>query len=221
MTQSPQRFIPVVEDIARAMNEIMDKQDKGEFDRNITFVWDSIGSIGCYEGAVSNTNNNQWTAGALKRAFESILNFRIPASRREKAPFINTFVAVQKIWLRPNAVGQPTVMHNGGEGFKYGVRLIFHMGGMSTSSAKKLDAVMGGKSYQFGVMTDIKCVKNHVNGIERMGSICSTPHGFVNPTEKNDYVKEQKDFINKKLGTNFEDFAVKEHDFDSDAYEKD
>ena len=33
--------------------------------------------------------------------------------------------------------------------------------------------------------------------------------------------KEQKDFINKKLGTNFEDFAVKEHDFDSDAYEKD
>ena len=220
MTQSPQRFIPVVEDIARAMNEIMDKQDKGEFDRNITFVWDSIGSIGCYEGAVSNTNNNQWTAGALKRAFESILNFRIPASRREKAPFINTFVAVQKIWLRPNAVGQPTVMHNGGEGFKYGVRLIFHMGGMSTSSAKKLDAVMGGKSYQFGVMTDIKCVKNHVNGIERMGSICSTPHGFVNPTEKNDYVKEKKDFINEKLGTNFEDFAVKEHDFDADAYEK-
>ena len=220
MTQSPQRFIPVVEDVARAMNEIMDKQDKGEFDRNITFVWDSIGSLGCYEGAVSNTNNNQWTAGALKRSFESILNHRIPASRREKPPFINTFVTVQKIWLRPNAVGQPTVMHNGGEGFKYGVRLIFHMGGMSTSSAKKLDAVMGGKAYQFGVMTDIKCVKNHVNGIEKMGSICSTPHGFVNPTEKNDYVKQNKDFINQKLGTSFDEFEVKEHDFEIDAYEK-
>ena len=220
MTQSPQRFIPVVEDIARAMNEILDRQAKGEFNRNITFVWDSIGSIGCYEGAVSNTNNNQWTAGALKRSFESILNFRIPASRRESSEFINTFVAVQKIWLRPNAVGQPTVMHNGGEGFKYGVRLIFHMGGMSTSSAKKLDAVMGGKSYQFGVMTDIKCVKNHVNGIERMGSICSTPHGFVNPAEKNDYVKDNKDFINSKLGTTFDTFDVKEHNFDIDAYEK-
>jgi hypothetical protein len=32
-------------------------------------------------------------------------------------------------------------MHNGGEGFKYGVRLIFHLGGKSTSSAKKLTAV--------------------------------------------------------------------------------
>jgi hypothetical protein len=220
MTQSPQRFIPVVEDIARAMNELMDQQARGELNMNITFVWDSIGSIGCYEGAVSNTNNNQWTAGALKRSFESILNFRIPASRRETSPFINTFVTVQKIWLRPNAVGQPTVMHNGGEGFKYGVRLIFHMGGMSTSSAKKLEAVNSGRNYQFGVMTDIKCVKNHVNGIEQLGSICSTPHGFVNPAEKNDYVKSQKDFINEKLGTTFEDFAVKEIELESDAYEK-
>jgi hypothetical protein len=61
----------------------------------------------------------------VKREFESILNFRIPDSRRLSSKYTNTFVAVQKIWLRPNAVGQPTIMHNG-EGFKYGVRMIFH-----------------------------------------------------------------------------------------------
>lgn len=221
MKTEPQRFVPVVEDIAKLMNEIMDKQARGEFPYNITFLWDSIGSIGCFQGAVSNTNNNQWTAGALKREFESILNFRIPNSRRESSPYINTFVAVQKIWLRPNAVGQPTIMHNGGEGFKYGVRLIFHMGGKSTSSAKKLSATNSGRSYQFGVMTDIECIKNHVNGIELMGTICSTPHGFLNPLEKNDYVKENKDFINAKLNTNFEDFTVNEYDFDKDDYSKD
>jgi len=220
MKTEPQRFIPVVEDVARLINEILDKQAKGDFPHNITFLWDSIGSIGCYQGAVSNTNNNQWTAGALKREFESILNFRIPASRRESSPYINTFVTVQKIWLRPNAVGQPTIMHNGGEGFKYGVRMIFHMGGKSTSSAKKLDAVNGGKSFNFGVRTDIECVKNHVNGIEKMGSICSTPHGFLNPDEKNSYVKDNKDFINAKLGTNYSEFEVKEEDFGTDAYEK-
>lgn len=218
---TPQRYVPVVEDIAKLMNELLDKQAKGEFPHNITFLWDSIGSIGCYQGAVSNTNNNQWTAGALKREFESILNFRIPASRRESYPYINTFVAVQKIWLRPNAVGQATIMHNGGEGFKYGVRMIFHMGGKSTSSSKKLDAVNGGKSFNFGVRTAIECVKNHVNGIEKMGDICSTPHGFINPDEKNAYVKEQKDFINAKLGTNYSDFEVKEEDMGSDSYEKD
>lgn len=221
MKTTPQRYIPVVEDVAKLINDLLDKQAKGEFPYNLVFLWDSIGSIGCYQGAVSNTNNNQWTAGALKREFESILNFRIPASRREGAPYTNTFVAVQKIWLRPNAVGQPTVMHNGGEGFKYGVRMIFHLGGMTTSSSKKLDAVSGGQSYNFGVRTDIKCIKNHVNGIEKMGSICSTPHGFLNPEDKNAYVKDNKDFINSKLGTNFEDFTVSEIDIDSAAYSED
>lgn len=220
MKTTPQRYIPVVEDVARLINELLDKQAKGEFPHNLVFLWDSIGSIGCYQGAVSNTNNNQWTAGALKREFESILNFRIPASRRENSLYTNTFVTVQKIWLRPNAVGQPTIMHNGGEGFKYGVRMIFHLGGATSSSSKKLDATNSGRKFNFGVQTSIKCVKNHVNGIEKMGEICSTPHGFLNPDEKNTYVKEQKDFINAKLGTNFDDFAVELETFGDSDYEK-
>lgn len=208
MLTTPQRYIPVIEDIALFMNKLLDKQAKGELNRNITFVWDSIGSISCYQSAVSNTNNNQWNAGALKRSFESILNFRIPASRREDSPFINTFVTVQKIWLKPNPMGEPTIMQNGGEGFKYGVRLIVHMGGKTTSSSKKLKAVKDGKDYQFGVETKIECVKNHVNGVELKGSICSTPHGFINPNELNEYKKEEKDFFKTKLGTSYDDFDV-------------
>jgi hypothetical protein len=218
MKTTPQRYVPVVEDVARLINETLDRQEKGALPFNIVFLWDSIGSLGCYQGAVSNTNNNQWTAGALKREFESILNHRIPASRREKSQYVNTFVSVQKIWLRPNAVGQPTIMHNGGEGFKYGVRLIFHLGGKSTSSAKKLTAVNGGRSYQFGVTTDIEVVKNHVNGTTLSGSICSTPHGFLDPLEKNAYVKENNKYINEKLGTDYSDFEIKEEALAKDAY---
>ena len=141
-----------------------------------------------------------WTAGALKREFESILNYRIPASRREGAPYINTFVVVQKIWLRPNAVGQPTIMHNGGEGFKYGVRMIFHMGGKSTSSAKKLSATQGGKDYQFGVMTDIECVKNHVNGISFAdGKIMVTSHGFMKMRDTVEEKKSREDYLKTNL----------------------
>lgn len=202
------RFIPVIEDIAMFMNVMFDKQAKGELNRNLTFAWDSIGSISCYQSAMSQTNNNQWNAGALKRAFESILNFRIPASRREKSPYINTFVTVQKIWLKPNAVGEPTIMQNGGEGFKYGVRLNIHFGGKTTSSSKKLKATKNGKEYQFGVETKLECIKNHVNGIEMKGSICSTPHGFMNPLELEAYKKENMSFINAKLGTNYEDFDI-------------
>jgi hypothetical protein len=198
-TTKPLRFVPVVEDIARAMNLILDKQAKGELQRNITFVWDSIGSIGCFQGAMSNTNNNMWTAGALKREFESILNFRIPASRRETSPFINTFVTVQKIWLKPNPVGQPTIMQNGGEGFKYGVRLNFHLGGKTTSSSKKKEVTRNGKTYNYGIVVDIECFKNHVNGIEKQGQIASTAHGYWNPDKLEDYKKEYADFLIEKL----------------------
>ena len=206
----PQRFVPVVEDVARIMNIILDKQAKHEIPHNITFVWDSIGSLGCYQGAVSNTNNNMWTAGALKRDFESILNFRIPASRRETSPYINTFVAVQKIWLSPNAVGQPTIMQNGGEGFKYGVRLIFHLGGKTGSSAKKLSAVKDGQSYNYGIEVDIDCVKNHVNGIEKSGKVASTSHGYWNPAKLNEYKKQHSEYLAEKLGSKYADFDLVE-----------
>lgn len=210
----PLRFIPVIEDIARAMNLLLDKQASGDLDRNITFGWDSIGSISCYKSAVSNSNNNMWNAGALNRSFESILNYRIPASRRESSKFINTFVTVQKIWLQPNQVGQPTIMHKGGDGFKYGVRLIVHLGGKTTSGAKKLSAVNGGRNFQFGVETKIECFKNHVNGIELKGLICSTPHGFISPEELDQYKKDKKDFINEQLGTNFDDFTIVKEDIE-------
>jgi len=212
MKTAPLRFVPVVEDIARNMNMVLDKQANGFLNRNVTFVWDSIGSIGCFQGAISHTNNNQWTAGALKRSFESILNFRIPVSRRETSAFINTFVTVQKIWLRPNPAGQPTIMQNGGEGFKYGVRLLFHLGGKTTSSAKKLDAISEGRDYKYGVKVDIECVKNHVNGVEKAGMIASTSHGYWNPDELNDYKKQYSAFLKEKLGTEYDDFILKEEE---------
>jgi hypothetical protein len=208
MGTKPLRYIPVIEDIAKCMNDLLDQQAKGELDRNITFVWDSIGSISCYQSAISNTNNNQWNAGALGRSFESILNFRIPYSRREKSPHINTFVTVQKIWLQPNSIGEPTIMNKGGDGFKYGVRMVIHMGGKKVASAQKLSATSGGKTYQFGVQTKVECIKNHVNGIELKGSICSTPHGFVSPLKLEEYKKENKQYILNRLDSKFEDFEI-------------
>jgi hypothetical protein len=72
----------------------------------------------------------------VKREFES-LNFRIPDSRRLSSKYTNTFVAVQKKYVKTKCCWTTkTIMHNGGEGFKYGVRMIFHMGGKSTSSTK-------------------------------------------------------------------------------------
>jgi hypothetical protein len=206
------RGIPVIEDVARIMNLILDKQDAGELNRNVVFTWDSIGSIDCFKGAMSSSSNNMWNAGALNSAFQSILNFRIPASRREGTEFINTMVCVNKVWLDSMGGAQPTVKQKGGEGFRYGSRLIVHMGGKLGSSSKKLNATSGGDIYNFGVECRIEVFKNQVNGIEKKGKICSTSHGFINPDKLNDYKKEHKDFILSKLNTDLDDFTIDKED---------
>lgn len=206
------RSEPVVEDIAKLMNTIIDKQMNGEINQDVLFVWDSIGSVDCFRGATKGASNNQWTAGALNASFKSLLNYKIPASRREDSPFTNTFVVVNKIWLDSSGMGQPVVKHSGGEGFKFGARLIIHMGGKTTSSASALKATSGGKEFQFGMATKIEVAKNQVNGVTLKGKIASTSHGFWNPDKINDYKKIHKDYLKEKLDTTQDDFKIEFED---------
>lgn len=203
------RSEPVVEDIARLINIIFEKQMNGEIEQDILFVWDSIGSLDCFRGATKGASNNQWTAGALNSAFKSILNYKIPSTRREDSPFTNTFVVVNKIWLDSSGMGQPIIKHSGGEGFKFGARLIIHMGGKTTSSASALKATAGGKEFMFGMQTKIEVAKNQVNGVTLKGKIASTSHGFWNPDKINDYKKVHKEYLKEMLDTTRDDFEIK------------
>ena len=199
------RFEPVVEDIALHMNTLLDAQQEGRLPRNLCFFWDSVGSINCFKGATSKTTNNQWTAGAIGTAFKSLINYRIPASRREDSEFTNTFAIVQQIWLdNENKV----IKHKGGEAFFYSPRLIFHFGGILTHSTEKLKATYKGNEFQFGITTKIRCEKNQVNGVEQKGVIASTSHGYWNPDKIDEYKKEHMDYFKQHLEGDYEDFDI-------------
>ena len=199
------RYEPVVEDVSTFMNEILDKQQEGVIQQDVAFFWDSVGSINCFKGATSKTTNNQWTAGALATCFKSLINYRIPSSRRTDCEYTATFAVVQQIWLdNENKV----IKHKGGEAFFYSPRMIFHFGGILTHSTEKLKATYRGEEYQFGVITKLRCEKNQVNGIEQKGSIASTPHGYWNPDKIDEYKEKYKDFIKEKLNTEFDDFVI-------------
>lgn len=205
MMTKPLRYEPVVEDISTHMHSILDAQQEGKLPRNVCFFWDSVGSINCYKGAVSKTSNNQWTAGALGTCFKSLINFRIPASRREDSQYTATFAIVQQIWLdNENKV----IKHKGGEAFFYSPRMIFHFGGILSHSTEPLKATLNNEDFQFGVTTKIRCQKNQVNGIEQKGLISSTPHGYWNPDKIDGYKKEHMDYIKQLLNTEYEDFEL-------------
>ena len=209
MGTKPLRYEPVVEDISFHMHSMLDAQQEGKLPRDVAFYWDSVGSINCFKGSISKTTNNQWTAGALATCFKSLINYRIPASRREDSPYTATFAVVQQIWLdNENKV----IKHKGGEAFFYSPRLIFHFGGILTHSTEKLKATMNGNEYEFGVETRIRCEKNQVNGVVQKGKLCSTPHGYVNPDKITEYTKENKEFFKLHLDTEYDDFVVEKEE---------
>jgi hypothetical protein len=207
---------PVIEDVALYMNRLIDLQTEGKFPKNICFLWDSIGTLNCYKSAVSNASNNMWNAGAMG-AFQSLVNFKIPASRDVDSEFINTFICVQKIWL--DSMNGVVIKHKGGEFMFFNSRIIVHLGGILTHGTKKLKAKALGQDFQFGTETKIRCEKNHVTGIERSGIIASTPHGYVNPTEINDYKTKHRKFIHEALNVDYDtqiDFYDEEGTFDAE-----
>ena len=205
----PLRFEPIIEDVARLMTELLDLQEEGGFDRNICFLWDSVGSLNGFQSVISKSSNNQWNAGSMETSFKSLVNHRLPASRRMGKPYTNTFAVVQKIWLdNMNTV----VKHKGGEAFFYSPRVIVHFGGILTHSTTKLTATSGGEKYQFGIETKVRCEKNQVNGVEEQGKLASTPHGYWNPAKIDDYKKEHKDYILNRLNSEASDFTVLRED---------
>jgi hypothetical protein len=198
-----------IEDISMFINELLDQQIEEKLPYELCFFWDSIGSIDCYKAIMSKSRNNMWNANALEVSFKSILNNRIPNSRKEGKKYTNTFVGVQKIWYDGM---NNVVRHKGGEAFFYGARMIFHYGGIIAHGTSKLTATLEGRNYNFGTETKLGCIKNQVNGLTLEGKICSTPHGYWLPDKVDQYKKQNKDFLLKKLGFDSGEISIKKEE---------
>lgn len=191
-----------IEDVAEFCEDMISQQAGGELDYELCFIFDSVGTLNGRKSIESKNNNNMWNAGSYNSAFKSLLGYQIPGSRKENMKYTNTFIAVQKIWLQPNAVGQPTVKHSGGEFWWYNPRIIVHIGGANSNSLKAHTATSNGQSYIIGTECKISVVKHQLtyDGTPLSDKkIVSTPHGFIMPEDINEYKKEHRDYIMDKL----------------------
>lgn len=195
----PNRAVAVVEDIAYSMNDLLDQQDADKLPFELFFIWDSVGSLSSYRSQTAKVSNNMWDAGALSLAFSTLVNNRIPISRKEGKKYTNSFFVVNKIWIDNMQMGGPQVKNKGGETFAYGARLVIHMGGITSPSIEVLKAVAKGETYYYGIQTKIKIQKNQVNDITYEGKICSLPHGLWSPDKLDGYKKQYSDFLLKRL----------------------
>jgi len=206
-----------IEDIGEFMNNMLDEQEKDNLQMDIVFCIDSFGSSDCRKTLSAKEKdkeaNNMWNAGAMEQTFKGIFHQRIPSTRKTTKKYKATAIAVQKIWFdNMNAV----IKHKGGEAFFFGARLILHFGGILTHGTKKKNAEVTDKGvkykYQFGVEADVRCEKNQVTGIEQMGKIMSTSHGYWNPDKIDEYKKKYKPYILQQLTKTYTNI-----NFDTDA----
>jgi len=199
-----------IEDLGDCIHYFLNQQETGELPHELLFMIDSLGTLDCNATikAKSNdtTQNNMWNAGAFERAFKSLVNYRIPNSRKINKPYTNTMIAVQKIWTQGTAP-MITVKHKGGEAFAYGARLIFHHGGIVSAGAKAIAVTYQGKDISFGIKAGITTFKNQLDGdglggISFEGELISTPHGFISADAEsiNAYKKKHISFFKSKLG---------------------
>lgn len=207
MTRKPtKRTVALIEDIAYIINDLLDKQEKGELPVELLFIWDSVGSITSWKSYASKCGNNMFDASSIATAFNTIVNTRIPSSRSQRSQYTNTFFIVNKIWDSSMAtMGKPSVKLKGGNSFEYALRLLIACGKIVTSGVKKLEATVKGEKYEYGTVAPIAVKKNHLPtpfNLSREGLLYCTANGIIAEDEIDSYKKKMLPTIIKQLKEN-------------------
>ena len=205
---SKKRKVPVIEDIVRSMTELLNAQDEGEIEQGFLFIWDSVGSVDCFKTYKSAVGGNPMqNAAAISSAFNSIINDRIPRSRKVTSDYTNTFLIVNKVWLNSmlNPAGPPSLSLKGGASIFYGAHgCIILCGGKLTAATKKLSATSKGLNYDYGIETKLSCLKNQLPApytVTYEGKVLCTPHGFYSVSKAEEYKKTHIPEILKQLNS--------------------
>jgi hypothetical protein len=170
-----------IEDVAAFIADLLDEQKKGNLPYDLCFFWDSIGSIPCRMSVEQNKNNPMWNAGAMSQQFGNFINQRFPLSRKENAPYTNSMVAINKIWVAPaeNIMAQPKMKMKNGETMFLDASIVLTFGNITNSGTSKIKATKDGKEVEFAVRTKVSCDKNHVTGLQTKSVVLATIHGFI------------------------------------------
>lgn len=204
--KSTKRTVALIEDIAYIINDLLDKQEKGELPVELLFVWDSVGSITSWKSYASKCGNNMFDASSISTAFNTIVNTRIPSSRSQKSAYTNSFFIVNKIWDSSMAtMGKPSVKLKGGNSFEYALRLLIACGKIITSGVKKMEATVKGEKYEYGTVAPISIKKNQLPtpyNLSRDGLLYCTANGIISESEIDNYKKKMLPNIIRQLKEN-------------------
>ena len=205
-TTAKKRTSAVIEDMVYSINEFLEYQANGDIEQGFLFIWDSVGSIGGLKSYNSKVGNNMFDAGTISAAFQDIMDNKIPSSRKISSQCTNSMILINKVWLdgTTNPIAPPSLEMKGGKSITYRSRLILFLGGQLKASIKRLSAVSKGLTYNYGIQTKIKVLKNQLPApfnVTYEGEFICTDIGIIGTSkdEQDEYRKTHVGDILKKL----------------------
>ena len=205
-TTAKKRTSAVIEDMVYSINEFLEYQANGDIEQGFLFIWDSVGSIGGLKSYNSKVGNNMFDAGTISAAFQDIMDNKIPSSRKMSSQCTNSMILINKVWLdgTTNPIAPPSLEMKGGKSIPYRSRLILLLGGQLKASIKRLSAVSKGLTYNYGIQTKIKVLKNQLPApfnVTYEGEFICTDIGIIGTSkdEQDEYRKTHVGDILKKL----------------------
>lgn len=203
---SKKRTSAVIEDMVYSIKEFLEYQANGDIEQGFLFIWDSVGSIGGLKSYNSKVGNNMFDAGTISAAFQDIMDDKIPSSKKISSKYTNSMILINKVWLdgTSNPIAPPSLEMKGGKSITYRSRLIILLGGQLKASIKRLSAVSKGLTYNYGIQTKIKVIKNQLPApfnVTYEGEFICTDIGIIgtNKEEQDEYRKNHVADILKKL----------------------
>ena len=207
----------VIEDMVYSINEFLEYQANGDIEQGFVFIWDSVGTIGGMKAYNSKVGNPMFDAATISAAFQDIMDNAIPSSRKVSSPYTNTMILVNKVWLdsTSSAVGPPSMELKGGKSITYRSRLTIVLGGLLKPSIKKLTAASKGLTYNYGIQTKARVIKNQLPSpfnVTYEGEFVCTGTGIigVDKAELEEYRAAHMKDILKKLNQLAENNGRKE-----------
>ena len=194
-----------IEDISEYINGMLDEQEKGNIPYELTFLWDSIGSVPC-RMTLAGKGGKMHNAGVLADVIGMGLNSRITGSRTVNSKYTNTLIIVNQPWVKTdmkNPMSQPKIKAKGGEAVYLNSTLVFQFGNQQDSGISRIDATRNGRKIVFATRSKVSVIKNHINGLGYAdGRLICTPHGFIKDTPEDikKYKTDHSDYWQIMLG---------------------
>lgn len=173
----------------------------GELPMDTIILWDSVGSLPSKDEVKTNEDGTTEKKASMMRAAKAIrenmrvIQRKINVTRNVSYPkSVGLMIINQAYTQPPTSYGAPSMLvPYGGDAIWYASSAVWKMKGRGKLSAEKK-----GMGFDFGLISRISVMKNHISDLSMEGDFVITPDAFM-PNEKS-AIKKYKDLHKEQWG---------------------